>query len=133
MDFIGPIDPPANHKSYILVCTDYLTKWVEVKAMKHARDEKVVEFLYEEIFTRYGVSKELITNQGTQFTSNMTSELTKQYNIRHRKSSPYHPQVNGQEEVTNREIENILTKIVHLHYRDWTTRLQEAIWDYRTT
>ena len=64
MDFIGPIDPPSNRKSYILVCTNYLTKWVKVKAMKHAHDEKVVEFLYEEMFTRYGVPKELITGQG---------------------------------------------------------------------
>ena len=133
MDFIGPIDPPSNGKSYILVCTDYLTKWVEVKAMKHAHDEKVVEFLYEEVFTCYGVSKELVTNQGAQFTSNLILALMKQYNIRHRKSSPYHPQANGQVEVTNRELENILTKIVHLHHRDWTNRLQEVVWAYKTT
>ena len=45
--------------------------------MKHARDEKVVEFLYEDIFTRYGVPKELVTDQGAQFTSNLISELMK--------------------------------------------------------
>ena len=133
MDFIGPIDPLSNGKSYILVCTDYLTKWVEVKAMKHAHDEKVAEFLYEEIFTRYGVPKELFTNQGAQFTSNLISKLMKQYNIRHLKSGPYHPQANGQVEVTNRELKKILTKIVHLHYRDWTRKLQEVVWAYRTT
>ena len=83
MEFIGPIDPPSIGKSYILVCTNCLTKWVEVKAMKHARDEKVVEFLYEEIFTHYGVPKELVTDQGAQFTSNLITELMKQYNIRH--------------------------------------------------
>ena len=77
MDIIGPIDLASNGKSYILVCTDYLTKWVEVKAMKHAHDEKVAEFLYEEIFTRYGVLKELVTDQGTQFTSNLILELMK--------------------------------------------------------
>ena len=82
MDFIGPIDPPSNGKSYILVYTDYLRKWVEVKAMKHARDQKVVEFLYEEIFTHYGVPRELVTKQGAQFTSNIIFELMKQYNIR---------------------------------------------------
>ena len=91
--------------------------------MRHARDEKVAEFLYEEIFTRYGVLKELVTDQGTQFTSNLISELMKQYNIRHRRSSPYHPQANGQEKVTNRELENILTETVHLHRRDWTSQL----------
>ena len=77
MDFIGPIDPPSNEKSYILVYTNYLTKWVEVKAMTHAHDHKVAEFLYEEIFTRYGVPKEVVTDQGAQFTSNLIIELMK--------------------------------------------------------
>ena len=49
------------------------------------------------------------------------------------KSSPYHPQANGQEEVTNQKLENILIKIVLLHRRYWTNRLQEVIWTYRTT
>ena len=47
MDFIGPIDPPSNVKSYVLVCTYYLTKWVEVQAMKNSQDEKVAKFLYK--------------------------------------------------------------------------------------
>ena len=64
IDFIGPIDPPSNGKSYILVYIDYLTKWVEVRATKHAQDEKDAEFMYEEIFNRYGVPKELVTDQG---------------------------------------------------------------------
>ena len=69
--FIGPIDPPSNGKSYILICTNYLTKWVKVKAMKHARDDKVAKFLYEGIFTQYGIPDEIITDQDAQFTSNL--------------------------------------------------------------
>ena len=65
MDFIAPIDPPSIEKSYILVCTDYLTKWVEVRAMKTTQDEKVAKFLYEEIFTCYEVPRELVTDQAT--------------------------------------------------------------------
>lgn len=64
LDFVGPIDPSSNGKSYILVCTDYVTKWVEARAMTHARDNNIVEFLYEEVFTSYGVPRELVTNQG---------------------------------------------------------------------
>ena len=89
--------------------------------------------MYEEIFTRYSVPKEIVTNQGAQFTSNLISALMKQYNIRHKKSSPYHPQANGKAEVTNHELENILTKIIYFHHRDWTSRLQEVVWSYRTT
>ena len=102
MDFIGPIDPPSSGKSYILVCTDYVTKWVEVRAIKNSRDEKAAKFLYEEIFTCYGVPKELVMDQEAQFTSNLITEVMKNYNIRHHKFSPYHPQENGQVEVTNR-------------------------------
>lgn len=95
LDFVGPIDLPSNGKSYILVCTNYVTKWVEVKAMKHARDNKVVEFLYEDIFTRYGVPREIVTDQGAQFTSTLIATLVNEYNIKHKKSTPYHPQASG--------------------------------------
>ena len=78
--------------------------------MKHAHDKKIAKFLYKEIFTRYGLPKELVTDQGAQFTSDLISELMKQYNIKYQKSSPYHPQANGQGEVTNQEIETIFKK-----------------------
>lgn len=57
IDFVGPIELPSKVKSYILVCIDYVTKWAEAKPTKHARDNNVVEFLYEVIFTRFGVPR----------------------------------------------------------------------------
>lgn len=57
----------------------------------------------------------------------------KEYNIRHRKSSPYHPQENGQEKVTNKETGAILTKTVQIYKKDQSSRLAEAAWAYRTT
>lgn len=59
--------------------------------MTHARNNKVAEFLYEEFFTRYGVPRDLVTDQGPQFTSTLITTLMNEYNIRHKKSSPYHP------------------------------------------
>jgi len=44
MDFVGPINPPSNQKQYIIVCTDYLRKWVETKEIKATREKKVAEF-----------------------------------------------------------------------------------------
>ncbi|XP_059070810.1 uncharacterized protein LOC131860414 [Cryptomeria japonica] len=101
--------------------------------MKYGRDKIVAEFFCEEIFTRYGVPIEIITDQGAQFTSTLITTLVNEYNIRHRKSTPYHPQVNGLVEVTNRELEAILTNAVALHKKDWSNRLPEAIWAYITT
>ena len=75
MDFVGPINPPSKQKSYIIVCTDYLTKWAETKAIKAATEEKVAEFLRENIFYKFGYPRELVTDQGSQFTSNMIEDL----------------------------------------------------------
>ena len=55
------------------------------------------------------------------------------YKIKHGKSTPYHPQANGQVESTNKVIEGILTETVHLHRKDWSDRLPKALWAYRTT
>jgi transposase InsO family protein len=59
--------------------------------------------------------------------------MTKKYGIKHRKSSPYHPQSNGQVESTNKVLEAILTKTIQLHHQDWADRLPEALWAYQTT
>ena len=98
-----------------------------------ATKSSVVEFIYEDIFTRFGVPHEIVTDQGTQFTSKMMRELTEKYGIKHCKSSPYHPQDNGQGESTNKVLEAILTNIVQLHHWDWVDRLPEALWAYQTT
>ena len=95
LDFVGPVSPMSRKKKYILVCTDYVTKWVEAKSLFRATHKLVIEFIYEEIFTQFGVPTEIVTDQGTQFTSKLMKELTTKYGIRNCKSSPYHPQANG--------------------------------------
>jgi transposase InsO family protein len=95
LDFVGPISPMSRRKNYILVCMDYVTKWVEAKALFRATKKFVVKFIYEDIFTRFNVPREIVTDQGTQFTSKMMKELTEKYGIKHCKSSPYHPHTNG--------------------------------------
>ena len=90
LDFIGPISPMSHKNKYILVCMDYVTKWVEAKSLFRATEKSVVEFIYEEIFTWFGVPREIVTDQGSQFTSKLLKQLTTKYGIRHCKSSPYH-------------------------------------------
>ena len=123
MDFIGPIDPPSKKKQYIIVCTDYLTKWVETKEIKVAIEEKVDEILRQNVFYKFGYPRELVTNQGNQFTYNMIEDLLSQHNIMHRTSIPYQPQANGQVEVTNRALESILTKVVINNIKYWANIL----------
>jgi hypothetical protein len=76
LDFVGPINPTSKNKKYILVCTDYVTKWVEEKDLQAASEQSVVDFLFNDIFTRFGVPREIVTDQGTQFTSNLVKAVT---------------------------------------------------------
>ena len=72
LDYIGPINPPAykSKAQYIIVATDYLTKWVEAKATQKNDARMTACFLYEYVFTCYGLPIEIVSNQGVHFTIN---------------------------------------------------------------
>jgi len=65
LDFIGPINPSSNQKTYILFATEYVTKWVEAEALPRAMEDSVIHFLFQ-IFVRYGFPKEIIIDGGTE-------------------------------------------------------------------
>ena len=93
--FIGPISPHSKQKSYILFCTECMMKWIEPVALVKANEQAVIDFLYSEIFTHFGVPKEVVTDGGLQFVSHQFKTLIWKYHIQHRIASPYHPQANG--------------------------------------
>eukprot|EP00253_Pinus_taeda_P026620 PITA_26620 len=132
LDFVGPINPPSNQKTYVLVATEYVTKWVEEEALPRAIEESVIQFLLH-IFVRYGLPREIITDGGPQFAGKRIAATLNNYHVQHKMTTPYHPQANGQVESSNKIIEMILKKTVASHRRDWATRLLEALWAYRTT
>ena len=83
--------PSFKKKVYILVCTDYMKKWVEVVDLVKANDQVVIYFLYGEIFTRFGVPKEVVIDGGPYFVSHQFEALLRKYHIQHRIASAYHP------------------------------------------
>ena len=114
IDFVGPIKPPAKstHAQYIIVATDYLTKWVEAKATVRNDARTTAKFLYEYIFTRYGLPIEIVSDQGVHFVNEVIEFLLNEFMVIHRKSAPYHPQANGQAESTNKTLCSALEKVV---------------------
>ncbi|CAM8972830.1 unnamed protein product [Rhodiola kirilowii] len=131
IDFMGPF-PISCGFAYILVAVDYVSKWVEAKATRCDDAKTVVDFLRANIFCRYGVPKAIISNQGTHFCNRMMDATLRHYHVHHRTSTAYHPQTNGQAEISNREIKGILEKMVKPTRKDWSQRLDDALWAYRT-
>jgi hypothetical protein len=76
LDFLGPINPTYKKKKYILACIDYVTKWVKEKSLPFASEKSVVDFRFNDISTRFGVPREIVTDHGTQFTSNLVKAIT---------------------------------------------------------
>ncbi|RDX98629.1 gag-pol, partial [Mucuna pruriens] len=132
INFIGPF-PVSNRYSYILLAKDYVSKWVEAIATKTNDAKVVVDFLKSIIFYRFGVSKALISDQGSHFCNRAMSSLLHKYGVVHRIATTYHPQTNGQAKVFNREIKKTLQKMANPSRKDWSRLLKDALWAHRTS
>ena len=131
MDFIGPIKRSRRGNKYILVITEYLTKWVEAKAMREATGEKVAEYLYKEIICRHGCPKVILSDRGTHFNNKVVQDLCNRFQIRQQLSSPYHPQTNGLTERFNRTLCETLAKSLE-NENQWDEYIESALFAYRT-
>ncbi|CAL8116894.1 unnamed protein product [Prunus armeniaca] len=84
------------------------------------------------LWLRFGTPRAIINDGGSQFCNRPFEGLMKKYGITHKISTPYHPQTNDQAELANREIKQILEKTVNPTRKDWSLRLTDALWAYRT-
>ena len=131
IDFMGPF-PPSFGYLYILVAMDYVSKWVKVVACKNNDHRTVLKFLKEHILSRFRTPRAIISDQGTHFCNKPFEALMSKYGVIHKVAISYHPQTNGQVELANREIKQILEKTVNPDCKDWSLRLFDALWAYRT-
>ncbi|XP_071902808.1 uncharacterized protein [Coffea arabica] len=116
-------------RSYLL---DYVSKWVEAKATRTNDSKVVAEFIKSNIFVRFGMPRAIVSDRGTHFCNKTITALFRRYGVLHKVSTSYHPQTNGQAEASNREIKSILEKMVRPDRKDWSIRLEDALWAYRT-
>src|SRR5881227_655600 len=132
IDFVGPLERTKNGNKYILVVTDYLTKWPEVIAMKEATAENVVEFIYKGIICTHGCPKVILSDRGTHFRNKLVDGLCEKFEIKHKLSSPYHPQTNGLVERFNRTLCESLAKVSGKE-NEWDKHIESVLFAYRTT
>ena len=129
---MGPF-PPSYNNLYILLAVDYVSKWVEAIPTRTNDAKVVAQFVRSHIFSRFGTPRALIIDNGTHFCNKVIDKVLQKYEVRHRTSLAYHPQSNGQAEVSNREIKSILEKTVSSSRKDWSIKIEDALWAYRIT
>ncbi|GJW90013.1 reverse transcriptase domain-containing protein [Tanacetum coccineum] len=130
IDFYGPF-PSSRGNKYILVAVDYLSKWVEAKALP-TNDARVVCKFLKSLFARFGAPRAIISDRGTHFCNDQFAKVMLKYGVTHRLSTAYHPQTSGQVEVSNRGLKRILERTVGENRASWSDKLDDALWAFRT-
>jgi IS30 family transposase len=120
IDLIGQINPPSSkgHK-FVLLATDYFTKWVEAIPLKKVTSENVVEFVKEHIIYRFGIPQTITTDQGAQLVSLEFKEFAESMGIKLFNSSPYYAQDNGQAEASNKIMIKLIQKKIDQKPKRW--------------
>ncbi|GKB46859.1 reverse transcriptase domain-containing protein [Tanacetum coccineum] len=129
IDFMGPF-PSSRGNKYILVAVDYLSKWVEAKALP-TNDARVIYKFLKSLFARFGSPRAIISDRGTHFCNDHFAKVMLKYEVTHSLSTAYHPQTSGQVEVSIRGLKRILERTVGKNRASWSDKLDDILWAFR--
>ena len=131
VDIVGPIKPMSeSKKQYVLVMIDYGTRYPEAVAIPDIKATTVAEALWE-MWTRLGIPEEILTDQGSQFTSSLMHEVNELLKIKSLTTTPWHPQTNGLVEKFNGTLKTMLRKLAVEQPREWDKFIPALLFAYR--
>nr|GEW84966.1 reverse transcriptase domain-containing protein [Tanacetum cinerariifolium] len=130
IDFMGPFLSSRGNK-YILVAIDYLSKWVEAKALP-TNDAQVVYKFLKSLFAKFDAPRAIISDRGSHFCNDQFAKVMLKYGVTHHLSTAYDPQTSGQVEVLNRGLKRILERTIGENRASWSDKLDDALWAFCT-
>uniref|UniRef100_A0A2N9GHZ5 RNA-directed DNA polymerase n=1 Tax=Fagus sylvatica TaxID=28930 RepID=A0A2N9GHZ5_FAGSY len=133
LDIVGPLPRAPGNRRWLIVATDYFTKWVEAEPLVHITDADSKRFVWKNIITRFGIPRVLVSDNGSQFTSGPFREFCEQHGIMNHFSTPAYPQTNGQAESSNKTLLDGIKKRLEKAKGRWVEELPNILWTYRTT
>uniref|UniRef100_A0A0A9X4Z0 RNA-directed DNA polymerase n=1 Tax=Lygus hesperus TaxID=30085 RepID=A0A0A9X4Z0_LYGHE len=133
MDVIGPLPVTSQGNRHLVVVVDAFTKWPEAYAVPDLCAETVAKGLVDTVISRFGVPRELHTDQGRCFESAVFKEVMSLLGIHKTRTSPMHPRSDGQVERFNRTLIDMLAKVIDIRQDDWDLRLPFALLAFRAS
>jgi hypothetical protein len=132
IDLLGPFPLSNTGNKMIIVAVDYLTKWVELRAMPTGKADMVATFFVEQIVLRHGAPESIISDQGKCFIATLTQAVMKNLGTNHKTTSSYHSQANGLVERMNHTLAAMLSMYVSADHKDWDEALPYVCFAYNT-
>ena len=132
IDLLGRFPKSTRGNKWVIVCTDYLSRFAVTKALPTAEAPEVAKFITEEIVLRHGAPRVIITDRGKVFQSKLLTELSHLCNTIHRMTTAYHPQTNGLTERFNKTLGDMLSMYVGVEQKDWDEILPFVTFAYNT-
>ncbi|CAL8168693.1 unnamed protein product [Prunus armeniaca] len=134
MDLIEKIySASSKQHCFIIVATDYFTKWVEAKPVKSTTSQEIIIFIEEQITQRFGIPESITTDRGSYLISGEMLDMAEAFKFKLLQSTPYYAQANGQAESSNKVIINIIRKMLEKNPKQWHEKLLETLLAYRTS
>ena len=133
VDIVGPLPITDSGNKYILVFSDYLTKYPEAFAIKDYTTETIAKILVEEVVLRYGFPSKLLSDRGTSFLSKLAKCVYKLLDIKKLNTTSYHPQTDGLVERFNRTLIEMISKFVDENQTNWDSFIPYLLYAYRTS
>jgi hypothetical protein len=133
VDILGPLRETVNGNKYIVVFTDYLTRWPEAFAIKNREAKTIAKVFVNEIVSRHSAPKILLSDQGAEFMSNMVDSICEYLVVKKINTTAYHPACNGLTERMNATLCQILSNYTEENQTDWDEFIQIALFAYRSS
>ncbi|KAK3749616.1 hypothetical protein QZH41_012954 [Actinostola sp. cb2023] len=133
LDVLGPLPESESSNKYILVVADYFSKWTEAYAIPNQEAVTVAKRVVDEFVSRFGVPRQLHSDQGRNFISAVFTEMCALLGIDKTRTTALHPQSDGMVERYNKTLESMLAKFTSEHQRDWDEHLPLLMMAYRTS
>ena len=133
IDILGPLPESNAGNKYIMIVTDYFTRWTEAFALPNQEALTIARALVDEFISRFGLPRQIHTDQGTQFESKLFQNLCELLDIDKTRTTAFHPQSDGLVERFNKTLEDMISKYITVDQRSWDSSLQLLLMAYRTS
>ena len=133
IDIVGPLPRTENGNEYIMVVTNYFTKWAEAYAVTDNTAQTVADKLLNEFVCRFGVPQCIHTDQGREFESHLFARICEILEIEKTRTTPYRPQSDGLVERFNKTLQQMLSIFVNDNRSDWDDYIPFLLMAYRSS